>query len=72
MNWFTRRLVKTKIITTCRPRVDGNTTGISVIPGPVTGSKRHKILQYFMLVFPKVLLPNGSFLNLKIRNFLKS
>jgi len=68
-NWFTRRLVNTKIINTCRPRVDKNRTGISVIPVPVTGPNRHKILQRFMLVFPNVLLPNGYSLNFKDQKF---
>ena len=70
-NWFTRRLVNTKIINTCGPRVDKNPTGNSVILVAVSGPNRHKILQCFMLVIPNVLLPNGYFLTLKIRNFLK-
>jgi len=71
MNWFTRSLVNSKIINPCRPGVDWNPTGISVVRGPMTGSHPLIILQCCMLVFPKVLLLNSWFLTFRLEIFWK-
>jgi len=39
-----------------QPNVESHTTALSVLPGPVSSSNRHLILQNIVLVFPKLVL----------------
>jgi hypothetical protein len=50
--------------------VEPNSTGLSVVLGPMSSLNRHAISKCFTLVFPKLLLKSGCFWTLKISDFL--
>jgi hypothetical protein len=60
------------IVNTYRSDVELHSTKISVVPGPMSSSDRHVILQCFVLVFPKLALFSSCFWNLNVTEFLEN
>ena len=52
--------------------VELNTTGHPLVPGTMSSSIRHHILQRLMFVSFKLFLSNGYFLNSKFADFLEN